>query len=163
MQANTLAPCGISDMQIAGDSLAERATNEAVYDVSNSTIGDPYGIPVNRMDSHGGWIATATDLLKFLVHTDGLSTAPDIIRSDSTDAMTTGTMNNPEYGRGWGIGKNNIAWGHNGELGGTISTVSKQEDGFYFALIANGNGIDLNMLGRAMCDANPDWGTGTVI
>ena len=104
---NTLSQCGITGMQIAGDSLSERADDEVVYDGTNAPIegtskslGDPYGIPVRRMDAHGGWIATATDLLRVLVHTDGLDTSYDIIIADSVTNMTTGTMANPGYGRG---------------------------------------------------------------
>lgn len=159
--ANTLAQCGISDMQIAGDTLAERAANEVVYDGTNSKIGDPYGIPVHRMDSHGGWIATATDLLRFLVHTDGLDTSYDILRSDSVTVMTTGTTANPGYGRGWGVASPGSQWGHTGELGGTESVVSKQSSGFCFAVIANGNGIDPNQVGLDMANAIADWGPGT--
>lgn len=156
---NTLAQCGVYDMQIAGDSLGERAADEAVYDGTNSTIGDPYGIPVNRMDSHGGWIATATDILRFLVYTDG--NAPDIIRADSVVAMTTGSAADPGYGRGWGVGSPGVQWGHTGRLAGTESVAAKHADGFCYAVIANGNGIDCDALGRAMADTLVDAGPGT--
>ena len=160
---NTLAQCGISDMQIAGDSLAERAANEVVYDGTNSTIGDPYGIPVRRMDAHGGWIATATDILRFLVRTDGLGNPDDILRADSVTVMTTGTAADPGYGRGWGVAIAGSQWGHTGRLGGTESVAAKHADGFCYAVIANGNGIDPDRLGRAMADAVDDWGPGTAL
>ncbi|HQY31422.1 MAG TPA: serine hydrolase, partial [Thermomicrobiales bacterium] len=147
---NTLAQCGISDMQIAGDSLGERAADEVVYDGTNSTIGNPYGIPVRRMDSHGGWIATATDLLRFLVHTDGLDNPTDIIRTDSVTTMTTGSAANAGYGRGWGVNGAGTEWGHTGRLGGTESVVSRRSDGICYAVIANGNGIDPDQVGRDM-------------
>src|SRR5262249_28869415 len=53
-----LAPCGINDMQIAGNMSTERAANEVVYYGQNGE--QPYKPNVRRMDSHGGWIATPT-------------------------------------------------------------------------------------------------------
>ena len=63
-------------MQIAGDSLAERAPNEAVYDQSDTSLGDPYGIPVRRMDAHGGWIASVVDLTRSSRQWMGCQRAP---------------------------------------------------------------------------------------
>jgi CubicO group peptidase (beta-lactamase class C family) len=158
LQSNTLAMCGITDMQIAGDSLAERAANEVVYDGTNSTIGNPYGIPVNRMDSHGGWIATATDLLRFMVRMDAGANPADIVSAASLTGMTTGTTANAGYGRGWALNGSN--WFHNGRLGGTESIMVRHDTGICYAVIANGNGIDPDALGRDMAYAS-EWGTGT--
>jgi hypothetical protein len=51
-----LGPSGISDMQIAGNTLEERAANEVKY-YSQVAGEDPYDLNISRMDSHGGWIA----------------------------------------------------------------------------------------------------------
>jgi len=56
-------------MRIAGNTLEDRATNEVKY--YDRTGRDPYGMNVARMDSHGGWIATPSDLTAFFVHIDG--------------------------------------------------------------------------------------------
>jgi len=159
VQSTLLAQCGISDMQIAGDSVGERASGEVAYDGTNSTIGDPYGIPVRRMDSHGGWIASATDLLRFMVRIDQLADPTDVVRSDSVTAMTTGSAANPNYGRGWSLNGSN--WFHTGRLGGTESIVVRHDTGISYAVIANGNGIDPDTLGRDMAYAAADRGTGT--
>jgi hypothetical protein len=45
-------------MQIAGNTLKDRAASEVKY---YSQGGDPYGMNVARMDSNGGWIATRFD------------------------------------------------------------------------------------------------------
>jgi CubicO group peptidase (beta-lactamase class C family) len=62
-----LKPCDIKDMHIAENTLADRRSNEVHYypDVPGSY--DPYAILVDRMDAHGGWIASPTDLVRFLV------------------------------------------------------------------------------------------------
>jgi hypothetical protein len=44
---------------------------------------------------------------------------------------------------------------------GTASFAWRLSDGFCYALIANGNGMDLDGLGRSMIDAESDWGTGS--
>jgi len=49
-------------MRIARNSLAERAPGEVVYYAGHEV--DPYAFNVRRMDSHGGWIATPSDLVQ---------------------------------------------------------------------------------------------------
>lgn len=163
VQNTVLGPCGISDMQIAGNTLADRAANEVVYDDTNAPAGwgDAYGIPVSRMDAHGGWIASATDLVRFLVRIDDFPNPPDILAAGTLDTMTTGTMANTSYGRGLALNTTFNGWGHDGGLAGTASFAWRLSDGFCYALIANGNGMDLDRLGRNMIDAVADWGTGT--
>jgi hypothetical protein len=56
-------------MTIAGNTLADRQPSEVVYYGMDGD--DPYSIDVARMDSHGGWVSTATDYLRFLVCADG--------------------------------------------------------------------------------------------
>jgi hypothetical protein len=55
VQSAILAPCGISGMRIAGNSLKERAPNEVVY--FGQYNEEPYKINVTRMDANGGWLA----------------------------------------------------------------------------------------------------------
>jgi len=56
VQQNVLAPMGITQMEIGGNKLADRKTNEVVY-YPNSAAYANY-MNVERMDAHGGWIAT---------------------------------------------------------------------------------------------------------
>jgi CubicO group peptidase (beta-lactamase class C family) len=49
-----LKRCGINDMAIGGNTLAERRPQEAKYYGQGD---NPYGMNIARMDSHGGWIA----------------------------------------------------------------------------------------------------------
>ena len=65
------------------------------------------------------------------------------------------------YGRGWGVNGAGTEWGHTGRLGGTESVVSRKSDGICYAVIANGNGIDPDQVGRDMAYAIADWGPGT--
>ena len=76
-----LKRCGIVDMQIAGNTLSERAAREVKY--YKQILGDPYGMDVARMDSHGGWIATPGDLTTFFTHIDGFKHAEPLLSDDS--------------------------------------------------------------------------------
>src|SRR5699024_5723952 len=60
-----LGPAGVTNMTIAGDTLADRAPDEVAY-YAQGGDSDPYGMKVARMDAHGGWVANAPDLLRFL-------------------------------------------------------------------------------------------------
>ncbi|MGO9418878.1 serine hydrolase domain-containing protein, partial [Roseiarcus sp.] len=93
-----LARCGISDMQIGGNTLVERATKEVRY-YSQERGMDPYDLNVARMDSHGGWIATPTDLLRFFVKIDGFSNAQLLSR----DTLKISNCSPPSWG--WGCGE----------------------------------------------------------
>lgn len=168
VQAAVLSRCGITDMEIAGNTLAERRAHEVVYDAANTppSLGKPYEIPVARMDSHGGWIATATDLLRFAVRVDRFPTVPDILADATIATMITPSTakpivnaDKPGYAKGWDV---NIYdnWWHDGRLAGTESFLVRSHDGYCWAAIANGNGIDLETLGWSMIQNAGSWPPG---
>ena len=64
-----LFPSGATQMTIAGNTASDRQYPEAVY--TGVDLQAPYELPVQRMDAHGGWIATPTDLIRFLLRVDG--------------------------------------------------------------------------------------------
>src|SRR5919108_180869 len=65
---------------------------------------------VNRFDAHGGWLASAIDLTRFMVRVDGLGTKPDIVNGTDYTTMTTksGVLDadgvDPTYAFGWVVG-----------------------------------------------------------
>jgi CubicO group peptidase (beta-lactamase class C family) len=113
---NILKRCGIVDMQIAGNTLNDRVTNEVKY--YDQTGDDPYGLNVARMDSHGGWIATPSDLTTFFVHIDGFKDTEQLLTDDTLRTMTTPTAANPRYAKGLLVNPQNNWW-HTGLLPGT--------------------------------------------
>jgi len=129
-----LQPCDIADMRIGGNTLAERAPNEVKY--YGQQDEDPYDMNVMRMDSHGGWIATATDLAKFLLHMDGTG-GIDILSPDALTKTMTGSTANPNYGCGWVLTQPN--WWHNGSLPGTGTEqgIIKQDGHYNFVILTN--------------------------
>ena len=129
-----LRSCGISDMQISGNTQRDRAPGEVKY---YSPPGEePYKMNVRRMDSHGGWLASAPDLVRFLVHVDGFPNPPDILHPTSILEMTTATTANPQYAKGWAV---NSApnWWHIGSLPGTTTVMVRTASGFCWAALAN--------------------------
>ncbi len=82
---HVLSKCGITSMKIAGNTLAERQPKEVMY--LTEKPGAAYGINVTRMDSHGGWIATAGDLVRFA------SQLPKLLKPESIRTMTTAGVN----------------------------------------------------------------------
>ena len=140
VQANILAPCGITDMKIAENKMKDRAPNEVVY--YGQYGEDPYKMNVTRMDSHGGWIASSTDLVQFLNHVAGAPGIPALLKPATIRTMTTPAPAYPagdaRYARGWFVRNNGAGnWWHGGSLPGTTSVMVRTPTGFCWAALAN--------------------------
>ena len=145
-----LAPCGIVDMDVAGNTLAERQPWEVVYYAQGDDIS-PYAMNVSRMDSHGGWIARPMDLVRFLTKVDG-STSHQLLRPGTIKAMTTPTAANPNYAKGWAVNPQNNWW-HTGSLPGTATEIVRTSSRFCWAVLTNTRVPNSNMF--ADLDALP--------
>jgi CubicO group peptidase (beta-lactamase class C family) len=136
-----LAPCGVRDMRIAGNTLKQRAPKEVVY--YGQSDEDPYRMNVTRMDSHGGWLATAADLAIFSSRVTGFGVTPGILKRETISKMVSpGPAERPsaevKYARGWSVredGRGN--WWHNGSLPGTTSIMVRTASGFAWAALCN--------------------------
>ena len=136
VQQAVLSKCGVADMRIAGNTLADRAPNEVIYYGRKRDDLAPYAMNVARMDSHGGWIATPADLVRFAMHVDGFQTTANILRADTIKLMTTATEPNPQYACGWCV--NRIPnWWHTGSLPGTLSIMVRTHSGLCWAALTN--------------------------
>jgi N-acyl-D-amino-acid deacylase len=155
IQANILAPAGITDMQLGKTRLADRAPNEVRYyqppeypaTVPSVFPGEGY-VPfaygsffMDAMDSHGGWIATAADLVRYALAIDGQRGEPLLQPATIETMLTTlhpefigynGAANDrPATGLGWVIqpGPLGQQWAHTGALGGSTSALLLRTDG----------------------------------
>jgi len=153
-----LAPIGDADMEIAGNTLAERQAGEVRY---HSTDRSPYGMDVRRMDSHGGWIASAASLARFAAASDG-RWSPRLLKPETIAAMTKSDPINPAYARGWRVNAAGNAW-HTGSLPGTATIMVRTASGLTWAALCNARARetalarDLDRLMWTMARAVPRW------
>ncbi len=162
VQEEILAPLQIHRMQI-GHTLAQlRAPGEVCYydrevgeNVMTPEEGDqvsaPYGtFYLEAMDAHGGWIASAPDLVRFACAFDDPTHCP-LLRPETVATMFArpegaagfepdGTPKAAYYGCGWLVrptadGKANH-W-HNGSLPGTYTLLVRRHDGLNWAILFN--------------------------
>ncbi|MBN1419433.1 MAG: beta-lactamase family protein [Planctomycetes bacterium] len=176
VRARILAPLGIRDMWI-GKTLPEgRAENEVVYYGGGrkrravvGRIGEfvppPYGAwYLEAMDAHGGWIASAVDLARFIAAFRDRERCP-ILKPESVRdlfARPPGLAGYDEDGKpkasyyacGWAVrprgeGGAFTAW-HSGSLDGTAALMVRRHDGLGWVVLFNRqNGED----GKYLADA----------
>jgi len=140
VQANILAPCAITTMQIAKNSERQRAANEVIYIGQYSE--DPYKININRMDSTAGWIASSTQLAQFLDHVAGAPGIPALLKPETIRVMTTPAPAYPQgdarYARGWMVANNGAgSWWHSGSLPGSTALMIRNANESCAAAICN--------------------------
>ena len=155
---NILKPCGVTTMQVGGNRLTDRKPREVVY--YHQSGGNPYGMNVSRMDSHGGWLATARDLVRFAQHVDGFKVPADILTAESIKQMTTPSAAKASYACGWSV--NAVPnWWHGGSLPGTNTIMVRTARGLCWAGLANtrteGIGRGLDELMWHLARAVPAW------
>ncbi len=149
-----LAPSGIADMEIAGNTLAERQPPEVRYYAGPRE--NAYGMDVRRMDSHGGWIASAASLARFA------AAVPSLLKPETVSLMTTASPINPAYARGWRVNARGNAW-HTGSLPGTATIMVRTTSGLTWAALCNTRSReselarDLDRVMWTMARAVPRW------
>ncbi len=139
------------DYQTAFDELVGRgyrlvkvAGAEPYWDKDND---NPYGMRVRRMDAHGGWLATATDLLQFGLRVDGFASPPDILQAGTITTMTTASAANATYACGWGVDGAGTRQ-HNGLLPGTLSILQRTAAQREWAAVCNTGNVGSLILGE---------------
>ena len=158
VKENILTKCGIIDMEIGGNTLAEQKPNEVYYYDKEDWA---YKMDERRMDSHGGWIATATDLVKLLVRLNYNPYKPEILKPKTLNQLYTPALDGSTYAKGWAVNSANNHW-HNGSLPGEQALAVNTHDGFSWAVLVNtrtdGNfGLDLDRLMWQIKEAIKKW------
>ncbi len=159
VRTHVLEPMGITAMRIGHSLLEDRAENEvhyydfsgappvlSIFSTEKEIVPWPYGgFYLEAMDSHGGWIASASDLVRFVVSVDGRR-APPFLRPDTVEVMISrpppplwvGTSY--WYGMGWfvrPIHGNEADWWHTGSLPGTSALLVRTHHGLAWAALFN--------------------------
>lgn len=125
VKSNILNPCGITRMTLAKNTLEECFEDEVKY-VQPNDADRVYTMDVHRMDAHGGWIASATDLARFIVHVDRVEITPDIVEEKWLDQTYLGFER----------------WVHTGSLPGTSAMLTRMNDEFSYVFLANSRSLD---------------------
>ncbi len=165
VRKEVLAPLGIRRMRL-GETLPEgRARGEVKYHVPESETGraivgahlgelvpSPYGAwCLESMDAHGGWLASAADLVRFVTSFDDPAHCK-ILNAKSIDVMLArppgaagikpnGKPRDAYYACGWmvrpvGAGGGRNIW-HSGSLPGTSTLLVRRHDGLAWAVLFN--------------------------
>ncbi|HYW80254.1 MAG TPA: serine hydrolase domain-containing protein [Thermoguttaceae bacterium] len=160
-----LRPVGITRMRLGKTRLEDRARDEVCYYVPDDrcdrsvfpdvkqAVPIPYGpFYLEAMDSHGGWIASAADLVRLAASVDG-TRKPRLLRPETVLLMESRPADIAEdaaayYGLGWNIRPigDSANWWHAGSLPGTSSLVVRTHHGLVWAVVLNSRGKDGNKL-----------------
>lgn len=176
VKEKVLAPIGITTMRIGATRLDGRAKNEVRYyqpgtgksvfeaDLDQETP-HPYGAwNLESMDSHGAWLASASDLAKFAAAFDDPDNCP-ILSRESIELMyrrppglagyeEDGSKKDVFYSLGWSnrvLNGGRINHWHTGSLPGTAAILIRRYDGRNFVALLNCRvSPSANHLGRAI-------------
>jgi N-acyl-D-amino-acid deacylase len=153
VKKTVLAPMGITRMKLGKSLLKDRAEGEVRYypvdgkqarpvfeSVKDKEVPWPYGgFYLEAMDAHGGWLASAVDLVRFA------SNIEKVLGEKTRALMVARPPGLPEapayYACGWMVrpvgkdGKMNT-W-HAGSLPGTATLLVKRHDGLVWAALFN--------------------------
>ncbi len=164
-------PLGIHNMWIAGNQLKDRRPDETIYyddpraelapsifdgGVSKGPMSYS-GLDLRSMDGHGGWLATATDLVKIASAVTPADGGLQLLKPASIAVMTAPVsgINNPQVSLGWVSEEGGRKIGHAGALTtGTLSYLLRRADGIVYAVIFNRlpaiNLPDIGLLGKEL-------------
>ncbi len=174
VKAAVLKPIGVTAMRI-GSTRDVRAENEVRYyqpgsgrsvfhEDLNEEVPWPYGAWfLEAMDSHGGWIAAATDIAKFAAAFDDPANCP-ILNEESIEWMfrrppgaaghnDDGSEKETYYSLGWSnrvVAPGRFDRSHSGSLSGTATILIRRHDGRNLIALFNARTTPtLGHLGRA--------------
>lgn len=149
-------PLDITAPRVGGSLQEERLPGEVVYLASGkdrrrvapalgprtSRVPLHYGgFDLEAMDSHGGWVASAIDLVRFMAGVDGRPGIPDVLGPTTLDRMGArpggeDAQGDVWYGLGW-YRTASGAWIHDGSLPGSSAYLRMEPDGVLYAALAN--------------------------
>ncbi|WDQ15781.1 serine hydrolase [Rhodopirellula sp. P2] len=162
VQQHVLEPIGVTSMSIGATRLEGRKENEVRYydprqgdsvfaQDLNSRVPQPYGAwHLEAMDSHGAWIASASDLVRFASAFDNpdnsllltssriteMFARPEGLAGHDQDGQPKATY----YGLGWSVTTDDsgrMKTSHSGSLPGTNTILVRRPDGRNVALLFN--------------------------
>lgn len=148
IQNHILKPASCSDMHLGHNFYDKKYPNEVRYyelppielypacDGSNQKVPKCYGgNNIEELYGAGGWVASSSELLRFLTAIDGKPDKPDILKPESIALMTAYHLDAMPIG--WMHITENGDWTRTGTLSGTSALMKQQTDGYAWVLITN--------------------------
>jgi N-acyl-D-amino-acid deacylase len=162
VREHVLAKVGVAKMRIGASRLNGREENEVRYyqpgtgtSVFASDLGTevpwPYGgWYLEAMDAHGGWIASAEDLIRFATALDNAQSSP-LLNETSIKQLferpvgaagyeADGKEKEVYYSLGWSnrvVGPGAVSNWHTGSLNGTATVLIRRHDGMTMVALMN--------------------------
>ncbi len=159
-----LAPAGASGMRLGRSLETGRADGEVVYydhagaplaasvfDTGPAVVPWPYGgFAIEPMDAHGGWLASAADLLRFILVVDGRTVKPDILQPGTVSLMVARPPlaeyagADAYYALGWQVRPTgtDANWWHTGSLPGTSTIMVRTANNMCWVALFNSRPAD---------------------
>ena len=141
-------PLGLYDFELAKNLYEERdplevryfepsdaVLKESIYGSGEMVPAAYGGNDIEALGGAGAWIATAPDLLKFVMSVDGLSINEDILPEPLIDFMTD--RSNGFAPVGWKATTSNGNWWRTGSFAGTSAMIKRMPDGTLWAVLLN--------------------------
>ncbi len=149
IKRTVLSPLGITRMQIGHSNLEDRAPSEVTYESKRESAYNSFNL--ENMDSHGGWLASAPDLVRFATSFDKPSDSPILSDASIETIFSLPATIAPEkykagdyyYACGWAVrdygnGRRNT-W-HTGSLPGCYTFMARWSNGVNCVVLFNKRG-----------------------
>ena len=143
-----LIPIGCFDMHIGYSEPDKHFPNEVhyyepsdaepveCYDGSGRTVPRSYGgCNLQVLGSAGGWVASPTELMKFITAIDPDDSKPDILKASTIAYMTE--KDKRKYPIGWMRTTEHDDWSRTGTLAGSSAMLKRQSNGYTWVFVTN--------------------------
>ena len=163
VRARVLQPVGANRTRLGKTRMSDALADEVKYylpgepglgftaPLVSSVFPGEGTVPVNygafyieAMDSHGGWVSSSVDLLRFMAGVDGRASRPDILSAGLVAEMTSNgaavcANGACYYAGGWLVrpSQGDANWWHGGSLPGTTSLLVRSYHNFSWVALFN--------------------------
>jgi CubicO group peptidase (beta-lactamase class C family) len=157
-----LAPLGITRMHLGSSRRSQRLPGEVTYECDR---GSPYGdFRLENMDAHGGWVASAVDLVRFASSLDDPANCP-VLSGDSIEVLfgLPGNIEPDAYRRGdryyacgWAVrdfGDGEMNTWHAGSLPGSYAFMARWRSGVDCVALFNRRTPDSDRIDALLSEA----------
>ena len=164
VRSRVLQPVGADRTRLGRTRMGDALADEVKYYFPNLGVNAPLvpsvfpgegtvplnygGFYVEAMDSHGAWVSSTVDLLRFVGGVDGLDSRPDILSAGLVAQMTGSgpplcASGACYYALGWLVRptQGDATWSHGGSLPGTTAMLVRSYNNFSWVGLFNARSL----------------------